>query len=147
MSYTGLRKQLLVAIAGTALFFAVAQHAHGAPLRHHKRHAAQFVPGVIGGRPQGCPFRFCGCEASLYLFNRIIPELNLAANWIRKFPRAHPAPGMAAARPGHVFVLIRQISGNEWLVHDGNFGGHKTREHVRSIAGYVIVDPHSMAGL
>jgi hypothetical protein len=98
---------------------------------------------VVGGRPAGCPYAFCGCEASLYLFGKIVPSLNLAANWIRKFPRAHPAPGMAAARQHHVMVLIRHISGSDWLVHDGNSGHHLTREHVRSIAGYVIVDPRS----
>lgn len=99
--------------------------------------------GVIGGRPSGCPHAFCGCEASLYLFGKIVPSLNLAANWIRKFPRAHPAPGMAAARNHHVMVLISHVGGNDWLVHDGNSGGHKTREHVRSIAGYVVVDPRA----
>lgn len=98
-------------------------------------------PGVIGGRPAGCPRRFCGCEASLYVFGKIRPELNLAANWIRKFPRTTPAPGMVAARPGHVMVLMRHVSGNDWLVHDGNSGGGLTREHVRSIRGHVIVDP------
>ena len=98
---------------------------------------------VIGGRPSGCPHRFCGCEASLYLFGRIIPDLNLAWNWVRKFPRATPGPLMAAARHGHVMVLISQVQGNDWLVHDGNSGGGLTREHVRSIKGYVIVDPNS----
>lgn len=96
---------------------------------------------VIGSRPPGCPHRFCGCEASLYLFGRIIPELNLAWNWARKFPRAAPAPRMAAARRGHVMVLISHVEGSNWLVHDGNSGGGKTRRHVRSIKGYVIVDP------
>ena len=99
--------------------------------------------GVIGGRPAGCPYAFCGCEASRYLFGRIIPELNLAYNWVRKFPRTSPAPGMAAARSGHVFILISHVSGSNWLIHDGNSGGHLTREHVRSISGYIIVDPHS----
>jgi hypothetical protein len=28
-------------------------------------------------------------------------------------------------------------------VHDGNSGGGYTREHVRSIRGYVIVDPRA----
>jgi hypothetical protein len=98
---------------------------------------------VIGGRPAGCPHAFCGCEASLYVFGRIIPKLNLASNWIRAFPRSSPAPGMAAARNHHVMVLISHVSGRDWLVHDGNSGGHKTREHVRSIAGYVIVDPRA----
>ena len=96
---------------------------------------------VIGSRPYGCPNRFCGCEASLYKFGRIIPELNLAANW-RRFPRAAPAPGMAAVRPGHVMILESQVSGNIWTVHDGNSGGHMTREHAVSIAGYSIVNPN-----
>lgn len=103
---------------------------------------------ILGGRPAGCPHRFCGCEASLYVFGRIIPKLNLAANWRRVFPRAAPAPGMAAARSGHVFVLISHVEGRLWLVHDGNSGGGKTRRHVRSIAGYTIVNPNARtAGL
>jgi len=96
---------------------------------------------VVNRRPQGCPNAFCGCEASLYLFGKIRPELNLASNWIRKFPRTSPAPGMAAARSGHVMVLMSHVEGNNWLVHDGNSGGGMTREHVRSIKGYVIVNP------
>lgn len=97
--------------------------------------------GVIGRRPAGCPFRYCGCEASLYKFGRIIPELNLAYNWIRKFPRTSPAPGMAAARRGHVMILISHVEGQNWLTHDGNSGGGLTRRHVQSIKGFVIVNP------
>jgi hypothetical protein len=52
------------------------------------------------------------------------------------------APGMAAARSGHVMILISHVSGSDWLVHDGNSGGGLTREHIRSIAGYGIVDPN-----
>lgn len=96
---------------------------------------------VIGGRPAGCPSRFCGCGASLHLFGRIIPSLNLAANWLR-FPRAEPAPRMVAARRGHVFVLERHIAGLVWMVHDSNSGGRRTRIHARSIAGFQIVNPH-----
>ncbi len=98
---------------------------------------------VLGGRPSGCPHRFCGCEASLYVFGEIRKDLNLAANWVRKFPRTQAAPGMVAARSGHVFVLMSHVEGNQWLVHDGNSGGGKTRRHVRSIAGYAIVNPHA----
>jgi hypothetical protein len=98
---------------------------------------------IIGGRPSNCPHRFCGCEASLYVFGEVRPELNLAANWVRKFPRATPASGMVAARSGHVMVLMSQASGDEWLVHDGNSGGGRTREHVRSIRGYAIVNPRA----
>lgn len=97
---------------------------------------------VLGGRPAGCPARFCGCGASLHLFGRIIPFLNLAANWLR-FPRAAPAPGMAAARRGHVFVLKQHIEGKKWLVYDANSGGRKTRLHPRSIAGFTVVNPRA----
>lgn len=107
-----------------------------------KRHAATDGT-VIGRRPAGCPHRFCGCEASLYLFGRIIPDLNLAWNWAVRFQRAAPGPRMAAVRHGHVMVIIAHVSGDDYLVHDGNSGGGKTREHVRSIKGYVIVDPQS----
>ena len=96
---------------------------------------------VIGRRPAGCPHAFCGCEASLYLFGQIRPELNLAANWLRKFPRTAPASGMVAVRTHHVMVLMSPVDGNDWLVHDGNSGGGLTREHVRSLKGYVVVNP------
>jgi hypothetical protein len=108
---------------------------------HRERHASIGAPSqIIGGRPAGCPHAFCGCGASLHLFGRIIPTLNLAANWLR-FPRAAPAPKMAAARPGHVFVLEQHIAGDIWLVYDANSGSHATRLHARSIAGYAIVNP------
>lgn len=98
---------------------------------------------VIGGRPPGCPYQFCGCGASLYLFGRIIPELNRAASWFR-FSRTSPAPGMAAVRNHHVMVLEAPTSRpGIWLVHDSNGGRHLTWRHARSIAGFVIVDPHS----
>lgn len=96
---------------------------------------------IVGSRPAGCPHAFCGCGASLHLFGRIIPALNLAANWLR-FPRAEPAPNMVAARRGHVFVLKQHIDGNVWLAFDANSGGHRTRIHPRSIAGFQIVNPH-----
>jgi hypothetical protein len=97
---------------------------------------------VVGRRPEGCPHAFCGCEASRYIFGEIRPELNVAANWIRKFPRTQPAPGMVAARQHHVMVLMSHVEGRKWMVHDGNSGGGLTRDHVESISGYVIVDPH-----
>jgi hypothetical protein len=119
------------------------------PERHRVRSGIEAVSAgavaqVIGGRPPGCPARFCGCGASLHLFGRIIPSLNLAANWLR-FPRAAPAPKMAAARRGHVFVLESHISGDTWLVYDANSGGRRTRLHARSIAGFAIVDPGGAA--
>ena len=120
-------------------------YAHrGYDMQNFRQSFAMVTPSserVVGGRPSGCPNRFCGCEASLYKFGRIIPELNLASNWYR-FPRTAPASGMAAVRRGHVMILESQVSGNVWNVHDGNSGGHVTREHARSLAGYTIVDPN-----
>ena len=96
---------------------------------------------VVGRRPEECPRAFCGCEASRYVFGKVRPELNLASNWMR-FPRAAPAPGMAAVRNHHVMVLMSHAGGNDWLVHDGNSGGRLTREHVISINGFVVVNPN-----
>lgn len=97
---------------------------------------------VVSGRPSGCPHQFCGCGASLYLFGKIIPRLNLAANWFG-FPRSAPAPHMAAVRSHHVMVLVEHKGGDVWVVHDSNSGGHLTRLHERSIRGYVIVNPNA----
>jgi hypothetical protein len=97
---------------------------------------------VIGGRPSGCPRAFCGCGASLRVFGRIVPQLNLAANWLR-FPRTSPAPGMVAARRGHVFVLEQHVAGDTWMAYDANSGGRATRLHARSLRGFTVVNPHA----
>jgi hypothetical protein len=139
------------AVFTLALLFLFSVQADARP-RHHRHQLLRSMAlsvgdissdeRVIRGRPSGCPHAFCGCEASLFRFGRIIPELNLASNW-RRFPRTAPATGMAAVRSGHVMILQQHVSGNIWYVHDGNSGGHVTREHPRSIAGYTIVDPGS----
>lgn len=95
---------------------------------------------VLGRRPTGCPYEYCGCEASLYVFGKIRRELNAARNWRIMFPRTAPAPGMAAVRAHHVMILMSHVDGKNWLVHDGNFN-HQTVEHVMSIRGYTVVDP------
>lgn len=97
---------------------------------------------IVGGRPAGCPSSFCGCGAALRVFGRIVPELNLASNWLR-FPRTPPAPGMVAARRGHVFVLEQHLGGDIWMAYDANSGGHATRMHARSLRGYTVVNPRS----
>lgn len=95
----------------------------------------------IVAHPAGCPrVAFCGCGGSVEVFGRPIRELYLAANWF-KFPRTAPAPGTAAVRRHHVFVLRQHVRGDVWLVYDANSGGRKTRVHHRSIAGYTIVNP------
>ncbi|MGX1320815.1 hypothetical protein AB7M17_004268 [Bradyrhizobium sp. USDA 377] len=95
---------------------------------------------VVGGRPSGCPRSFCGCAASIRVFGHIVPGLNLASNWLR-FPRTSPAPGMVAARHGHVFVLEQHVGGDVWMAYDGNSGGRATRIHARSLRGYAVVNP------
>jgi hypothetical protein len=97
---------------------------------------------VVGGRPAGCPRSFCGCGASIRVFGHVVPGLNLAANWLR-FPRTSPAPGMVAARRGHVFVLEQHVGGDVWMAYDANSGGHATRVHARSLRGYTVVNPRA----
>jgi hypothetical protein len=101
----------------------------------------------IVAHPDGCPRRlFCGCGAAKRLkevWGIIVEkprELWLAANWGR-FPRATPAPGMIAYRRGHVFVIEADLGGGKVYAYDANSGGHKTRIHVRSLAGYTVVNP------
>lgn len=96
--------------------------------------------GVVGSRPRGCPSRHCGCSLSLRLFGKIIPSLNLAANW-KRFPPAKPAPGMVASRRGHVFQILQHVKGDRWLAWDANSGRGLTRVHVRSIRGFTIHNP------
>lgn len=100
------------------------------------------VSTVIGGRPQGCPHRFCGCALARHIFGRDVRHLWLAANWLR-FPSAPAAPGMVAARRGHVFKLLAHVSGSVWNVFDPNSGRGRIRIHHRSIAGFRIVNAGS----
>jgi hypothetical protein len=144
---------MLKAAFSVALLVVFSAQAEARPHHHHHHRNQHFRSAmalfvadgderIVGARPSGCPHAFCGCEASLFRFGRIIPQLNLASNW-RRFPRTAPAMGMAAVRSGHVMILQRHVAGSVWFVHDGNAGGHVTREHPRSIAGYTIVDPGS----
>jgi hypothetical protein len=95
--------------------------------------------------PAGCPrIKFCGCGASVKVFGHSVRALWLAAAWLR-FRRATAAPGRVAVRRHHVMVLEAHVDGSFWQVYDANSGGHATRRHVRSIAGYVIVDPYASA--
>jgi hypothetical protein len=99
--------------------------------------------GHIVSHPRGCPARaFCGCGASVESFGHSVRSLWLARAWFR-FPRVVAAPTMAAVRSHHVMILKHQIEGVIWMVYDANSGGHATRIHARSIAGYVIVNPRA----
>ena len=115
--------------------------------RHHKTaRAGLTVLGASEGvvylpHPPGCPYRlFCACGGSYRVFGRSIRSLWPVSAWYR-FPRAAPAPGRAALRPGHMFILERQVAGDIWTVSDYNSGGHLSRLHEQSIRGFTIVDP------
>lgn len=109
---------------------------------HQPRETVSYGRGEIVGHPVSCPrVAFCGCGAAVRVFGHSVRELWLASNWFR-FPRAAPAPGMAAVRAHHVFVLEADLGGGVWQVYDANSGHHATRVHPRSIAGYTIVNPH-----
>ena len=107
-----------------------------------RQHVAAAGVSIVS-HPNGCPSRaFCGCGAAVRVFGAPVRSLWLASNWLR-FPRTAPAPGMVAARRGHVFVLEQHLGGNTWMVYDANSGRRQTRIHPRSIAGYAIVNPRS----
>jgi len=137
-----MKLRILIATAISIALLSPAQARH----HHHRRHFVQHYSAdrgtVIGGRPSGCPHAYCGCSASLRVFGRIVPDLNLAANWGR-FPSASPAPGMAAYRRGHVFIIESVNSDGTVVAHDGNSGGGLTRLHTVSLRGYRVVNPHS----
>lgn len=101
----------------------------------------------IVAHPDGCPRRlFCGCGAAKRLkevWGIIVEkprELWLAANWYR-YPKAQPAPGMIAVRRHHVYVIEADLGGGKVLAYDANSGRGLTRIHVRSLAGYTVVNP------
>jgi hypothetical protein len=50
-------------------------------------------------------------------------------------------PGAVAVTSHHVMVLEADMGNGQWQVYDANSGGGLTRIHVRSIAGYTIVNP------
>lgn len=115
------------------------QMASGARL--FARHASRVAEPQIVDHPSGCPRSlFCGCGAAVRVFGTPRRDLWAAAAWYR-FPRAMPAPGMAAVRHHHVMVLESSAGDGEWIVYDANSGGHATRIHARSLAGYTIVNP------
>jgi hypothetical protein len=98
---------------------------------------------IIGGRPAGCPSRYCGCGLRKFLGIEDA-RLNLAWNWARLFPREpSPRPGLAAVRRGHVMYIEASAGDGQWLIRDYNSGGGLSRLHVRDVRGYVFVNPRS----
>lgn len=119
------------------------QVCHGATPSHHNRQQRQHSGSQIVSHPAGCPRRrFCGCGVSVKVFGHPVRSLYLAANWVHRFARATPAPGMVAARSGHVFYIEQTYGDGTVLAYDPNSGGHATRIHRRSLKGFHVVDPH-----
>ena len=103
------------------------------------------VKAEVVGHPDGCPRRaFCGCGVSVKVFGHPVRNLFLASNWF-KYPKAALAAGMVAVRRGHVFYVEQVLNGNTVLAYDPNSGGHMTRLHERSVAGFSIRNPHAFA--
>ena len=110
--------------------------------RHSRGDSYTYDDGKIVGHPAGCPgTAFCGCGVSVKVFGHPVRNLYLAANWL-KYPPAAPGPGMVAARHGHVMYIEAIDANGNAVVYDPNSGGHQTRVHTRSLAGYRVVNPH-----
>lgn len=113
----------------------------GLPHRSVSR-SRNYSASVIGGRPAGCPHAYCGCASARFVNLRASWNVNLAANWLY-LQSAQPGPGMAAARVGHVKIIVASLGNGLYKFYDPNSGGHATRYNVGSLAGYKVVNPHS----
>lgn len=93
---------------------------------------------VVGGRPSGCPHRYCGCASALKvgLDNRG-GRWNLARNWF-SFPAAQPGPGMADVRRGHVRIIVSDLGNGRYRFYDPNSGNGLTRMMTDVIRGRVV---------
>lgn len=132
----------VAAVSAVALTLALCTQAKARPRHHHPALDANGNEGVIGGRPSGCPWAYCGCGLRKYL-GLSDDRLNLAWNWARLFRHTSPAPGVAAVRHHHVMLLVSHVSGSIWTVRDYNGGRHLSYIHERDVRGYVFVDPSS----
>lgn len=123
---------------------------HRVRVAHARRHRGGAVArvhdqGQIVAHPAGCPSRaFCGCGVARYIFGSPVRALWLAAAWLR-YPPAAPGPGMVAVARGghHVFAIVAVHSPGVVMAYDPNSGRHRTRIHLRSLAGYRVVNPRA----
>jgi hypothetical protein len=132
-------KGITVAIALTTLFI-LTLNARSEPFDANGNQTQIIAKGA----PSGCPFRrFCGCALAQFLsLDNRDGRYNLAWNWQRLHPRTTARPGAAAVRHGHVMLLVAPTQKDGWfVVRDYNSGGGKSRIHVRSVRGFVFVDP------
>jgi hypothetical protein len=101
---------------------------------------------IIGGRPAGCPHKYCGCGLARYL-GLDDKRLWRAWSWAQLFPRSSASAGKAVVWRSHVALIVEMRGPREALLRDYNSGGGLSRLHVRSIAGAVIVDPSTRASM
>lgn len=130
--------RIIVTAALIALF------ATPADARRHPTHQrlSYATEGQVVSHPEGCGrVAYCGCGVSVKVFGHPIRDLYLASNWSR-FPRTQPASGMVAVRNHHVFYIESVIDNQTVMAWDPNSGGHQTRLHARSLAGFHVVNPH-----
>ncbi len=136
-----------LAIAMLVLFSTPALAKHHHKHHHHKHHHRIHFDGYGGSRgkivshPVGCPrTAFCGCGVSVRVFGHAVRNLFLASNWFH-FPRIAAAAGMVAVRNHHVFYIESANGDGTVTAYDPNSGGHQTRIHRMSLAGYRVVNP------
>ena len=144
----------LIGTCGAAQAHGRYHHKHHYAHRHHYVHVvhvSNMARGLGYGlkhmlesmepHPAGCPATaFCGCGVSVRVFGHSVRDLWLAANWFR-FPRTSPHAGAVAVRQHHVFYIEQAYGDGTVLAYDPNSGGHQTRVHRISLAGYTIVEP------
>ncbi len=137
----GLRTERVQGYQRTRHKQAAKKHNHnGQRLQRVALKAHGIAPRIVA-HPEGCPRRaFCGCGVALKVFGKHVRSLWLAANW-RRYRHAEPGPGKVAWRQGHVFYIERLVRNGYVLAYDPNSGRGLTRIHVRSLAGYRVVDP------
>lgn len=104
---------------------------HIAPVRSY-----DFAAGeqIIGGRPSGCPYQYCGCGARLYL-GIADKRLNLAWNWTKYYYGATPV----AVWRHHVAIIEKMTGLHTAVLRDYNSGRGLSRIHERSISGARII--------
>jgi hypothetical protein len=114
-----------------------------AEARH--RHYSQVAYGEENERvvshPSGCPrTAFCGCGVSVRIWGHPVRKYFPASSYFH-FPHAAAGPGMVAVRNHHVMYIESLDANGNAVVYDPNSGGHQTRIHTRSLAGYSIRNP------
>lgn len=122
---------------------------HARTASHHRqvravhsrvRGAADARAQIVGGRPAGCPARWCGCWLMQH-YGFHDRRLWRAIMWASLMPRA-PGPGVGrvVVWKNHVGVITGEYRG-QWIVLSGNDSG-QIRERTRSIVGAVaFVEP------